>query len=83
MREKIVIMEKGAYKTTKRPPVKIIKKNREKRIERELQILEKTKNAPVAISLEITVGSCCVLDMLFLLHSSTNKLKGLEATQPG
>jgi hypothetical protein len=83
MREKIVIMEKGAYKTTKRPPVKIIKKNREKWIERELQILEKTKNAPVAISLEITVGSCCVLDMLFLLHSSTNKLKGLEATQPG
>jgi hypothetical protein len=23
------------------------------------------------------------LDMLFLLHSSTNKLKGLERTQPG
>jgi hypothetical protein len=78
MRDKIVIMEKGAYKTAKRPPVKIKKKrrrrrrkNREKRIERELQIFEKTNNSPVAISLESTVGSCCVLDMLFLLHSST------------
>jgi hypothetical protein len=47
------------------------KKNREKRIERELQILEKTNNSLVAISLESTVGSCCVLYMLFLLHSST------------
>jgi hypothetical protein len=59
MREKIVIMEKGAYKTAKRPPVKKNnKKNREKRIKRELQILEKTNNAPMAISLESTIGSC-------------------------
>jgi hypothetical protein len=59
MREKIVIMEKGAYKIAKRPPVKKNnKKNREKRIERELQILEKTNNAPMAISLESTIGSC-------------------------
>jgi len=82
IRDKIVIMEKDAYKTAKRPPVKIKKKkkkkNREKRIERELQILEKTNNAPVVISLESTVGSCCVLDMLFLLHSSTNWPEGLE-----
>jgi len=48
------------------------KKNRENRIERELQILEKTNNAPVAIYLESTVGSCCVLDMLFLSLSYTN-----------
>jgi len=47
-------MEKGAYKTAYRPPVK---KNRENQIERELQILEKTNNAPVAISLESTVRS--------------------------
>jgi len=58
MRDKIVIMEKGAYKTAKRPPVKKNKKNREKRIKRELQILEKTNNALMAISLESTVGSC-------------------------
>ena len=31
MRDKIVIMEKGAYKTAKRPPVKKRKKKREKR----------------------------------------------------
>jgi hypothetical protein len=48
-------MEKGAYKTANRPPVK---KNRENQIERELQILEKTNNALVTISLESTVGSC-------------------------
>jgi hypothetical protein len=30
MRDKIVIMEKSAYKTTKRPLVKKIEKNREK-----------------------------------------------------
>ena len=73
MRDKIVIMEKGAYKTTKRPPVKKKKKiNREKRIGRELQILEKTNNTLVALSLTSTVGSCFVLDMLFLLHFFTN-----------
>ena len=54
------------------------KKNREKRIKRELQILEKTNNSPVAISLEYTVGSCCFLDMLFLLHSSTKWPEGLK-----
>jgi hypothetical protein len=58
MRDKIVIMEKGAYKTAERPPVKKNKKNREKRIKREMQILEKTNNALMAISLESTVGSC-------------------------
>jgi hypothetical protein len=42
MRDKIVIMEKGAYKNAKRPPVKK-RKNRKKRIERELQILEKNQ----------------------------------------
>jgi len=31
MRDKIVIMEKGAYKTAKRPPVKIKKKRRRRR----------------------------------------------------
>jgi hypothetical protein len=30
MREKIVIMEKGAYKTAKRPPVKIKRKKERK-----------------------------------------------------
>jgi hypothetical protein len=54
------------------------KKNREKRIERELQILEKINNALVAISLESTVRSCWILDMLFLLHSSTDLLERLE-----
>jgi hypothetical protein len=29
MRDKIVIMEKGAYKNAKRPPVKIKKKKKE------------------------------------------------------
>ena len=82
MRDKIVIMEKGAYKTTKRPPVKKKKKiNREKRIGRELQILEKTNNTLVALSLTSTVGSCFVLDMLFLLHFFTNWSEGLEETQ--
>jgi hypothetical protein len=57
------------------------KKNRENRIERELQILEKTNNAPVIIYLESTVGSCCVLDMLFLSLSYTNGPEGLEGTQ--
>jgi len=65
-------MEKGAIKLQRGHQLKIKKKNREKRIERELQILEKTNNAPMAISLESTVGSCCGLDMLFVLHSSTN-----------
>jgi hypothetical protein len=37
-------MEKSAYKTAKRPPVKKRKKKkREKMIERELQILEKNQ----------------------------------------
>jgi hypothetical protein len=35
----------------------------------------------VTISLECIVGACYVLDMLFLLHSSTNWLEGLEGTQ--
>jgi hypothetical protein len=35
----------------------------------------------VAISLESTVGSWCVLDMLFLLHSSTKWPERLEGTQ--
>ena len=66
MRDKIVIIEKGAYKTAKRPPVKKKKrkrqhkkrkkKNREKQIGREMQILEKSNNTPVAISLKSTVG---------------------------
>jgi len=49
MRDKFVIMEKGAYKTAKRPPVKKKEKkikrkiNREKRIERELKIFEKNQ----------------------------------------
>ena len=46
MTEKIIIMEKGAYKTAKRPPIKKNKKKRKKRenrIERELQILEKNQ----------------------------------------
>jgi hypothetical protein len=43
--------------------------------------LEKTNNAPMAISLESTIGSCWVLDMLFVLHSSTNWPEGLEGTQ--
>jgi len=50
MRDKFVIMEKGAYKTAKRPPVKKKKEkkikrkiNREKRIERELKIFEKNQ----------------------------------------
>jgi hypothetical protein len=30
-RDKIVIMEKGAYKTAKRPPVKIKKKKKKKK----------------------------------------------------
>ena len=55
MREKIIIMEKGAYKTAKRSLDK--KKNREKRTGRELQSLEKIHNTPVAISLPSTVGS--------------------------
>jgi len=84
MRDKIVIMEKGAYKTAKRPPVKKKTRRRKKieknRYKRELQILEKTNNSPVAISLESTVGSCCVLDMLCLLHSSTKWPEGLEGT---
>jgi hypothetical protein len=49
----------------KRKEKKRKEKNREKRIGRELQILEKTNNASVAISLESTVGSCLFLDMLF------------------
>jgi len=52
MRDKIIIMEKGAYKIAKRSPVKNKKKKerkkkkgkkRENRIERELQILEKNQ----------------------------------------
>jgi len=84
MRDKIGIMEKGAYKTAKRPLVKKKKKkekNREKRIERELQILEKTNNAPVSISMESTVGLCWVLDMLLVLHFFTNGPEGLDGTQ--
>ena len=56
--------KKGAYKTAKRPPVKKKEKKRKEKKQRkadkgrELQILEKTNNAPVAISLESTVGSC-------------------------
>jgi len=61
MRDKIVIMEKRAYKTAKGPQLKKKKeeKNREKRIKREsCRFWRKTNNAPVAISLESTVGSC-------------------------
>ena len=60
---KIIIMERGDYKTAKRSPdkkkkkKKQKKKNREKRTGRELQSLEKIHNTPVAISLPSTVGS--------------------------
>jgi hypothetical protein len=40
MRDKIVIMEKGAYKTAKRPPVKIKKKEEEE--EEEEKKIEKS-----------------------------------------
>ena len=56
--------KKGAYKTAKRLPVK--KRKEKKRKEqrkadkgRKLQILKKTNNAHVAISLESIVVSCC------------------------
>ena len=37
MRDKIVIMEKGAYKTAKRPPVKIKKKRRRRRRRKKIE----------------------------------------------
>ena len=55
--------KKVAYKSAKRPLVKKKKKERKEKKQRkadkgrELQILEKTNNAPVAISRESTVGS--------------------------
>jgi len=39
-----------------------------------------TNNTLVAISLEYTIGSCCVLDILFLSHYSTNGPEGFEGT---
>jgi len=85
MRGKIVIRRKGAYKTAKEATSSKKKKGWETiekiRIEREVQILEKTNNGPMAISLESTVESCWVLDILFFSHSSTNWPEGLEGTQ--
>ena len=76
MRDKIVIRGKGAYNTTKRPPAQ---KKKEKgrdniRLKRSVEFRE-TNNALVAISLESTIGSCWVCDILFFSHSSTNWLE--------
>jgi hypothetical protein len=83
MRDKIVIRGKGAYKTAKRPPIpkkKKVRDNRENSNRERSADFEETNNALVAISLESIVGSCCVLDILFFSHSSTNRLEGLEVT---
>ena len=86
-RDKIVIMKKKVpIKLQRGHQLKKKKKKKRKKYRkadkgRELQILEKTNNAPVAISLESTVGSCLYLDMLFSLHTSTNWPERLEGTQ--
>jgi hypothetical protein len=61
MRDKIVIRGKYTFRTTKRPP---IQKNKKVRDNRENSARERSaefggaNNAPVAISLEYTVGLC-------------------------
>jgi len=83
MKNKIVIKGKYAFETAKRPPVQ---KKKETRDNKENSARERSaefggaNNAPVVISLESTVGSCWVLDMLFFSHSSTNWLEGFEST---
>jgi hypothetical protein len=42
---------------------------------------KKNNNAPVAISLAFTVGSCCVFYILLFAHAYTNWPKGSKSTQ--
>ena len=85
MRDKIVIMG-GAYKIAKRPPVKRKKKKKGERQQRKsdrerIVNFRETNNAPMVISPESTIGSCCVLNILCLSHSYTNGPQGLDKTQ--
>jgi hypothetical protein len=58
-------------KKKKKKKEKEKKRKKKRKADREsCRFWSKTNNAPVAISLDSTVGSCYVLDMLFLLHSS-------------
>jgi hypothetical protein len=63
MRDKIIIRGKCAFKTTKRPLVKKKKKekvrdNRENSVRERNAKFKGANNAPMATSLESTVGSC-------------------------
>ena len=69
MRDKIVIREKGAYKTAKRPPAQKKKKKKERdniRLKRSAEFRQ-TNNSPVAISLEPNVDPA----MFFIYFSLT------------
>ena len=88
MRDINAIRGKCAFKTAKGHQFKKIKK---KRKEKGWETVENsarergakfggTNNTLVAISLEYTIGSCCVLDILFLSHYSTNWPEGFEGT---
>ena len=84
MREKIIIRRKCAYKQQRGYQLKKKSETIEKiQLEREVQNLEKTNNAPMAISLESTVGSCWVFDILLFSHSSTNWPEVFDVTQSG
>ena len=73
MKDINVIRGKCAFKTAKGQQLKKKRCERQQRIQLERGAeLGGTNNAPVAISLEPTIGSCVFLDMLFVSHSSTN-----------
>jgi hypothetical protein len=81
MRDIILIREKCAFKTLKKPPVQKKKWETIENSTRERSAkFGRTNNAPGHIS-ESTVGWCWYLDICFFSHYSTNWLEGFDGTQ--
>jgi len=84
MRDKIIIRGKYTFRTAKRPPVKKkkVRDNRENSARERSAEFGGANNAPVAISLEYTVGLCWFLDILFFSHPLLTDWRDLKAHNP-